>query len=77
MRKLKYLLCTMVNVGSEDSPVWEEHLAGVEMEYTEQNLAVAQEEAYQGDYEIYDDGQPEPDNSTTDDVLNVLLGVSV
>jgi hypothetical protein len=27
-------------------------------------------------YEIVDDGQPEPDTTTTDDVLNALLGVN-
>ena len=44
--------------------------------YTEENLAIAEAEAYNGEYTIEDDGQPEPDNSTTDDVLNALLGVS-
>ena len=33
MRKLQYLLCTKVNVGSKAAPIWEDRLAGVEMVY--------------------------------------------
>lgn len=36
---------------------------------------IVKSEAYNGEYEIYDDGIPELDNSTTDEVLNTLLGV--
>ena len=52
MRKLQYLLCTKVNVGSKESPVLEERLARVEMEYSEKNLAIAQSEAHLGVYEL-------------------------
>ena len=38
---------------------------------------LAKMEAYNGEYEIFDDGQPEPDTTTTDDILNALLGVTV
>lgn len=44
--------------------------------YTEENLAIAEAEAYNGEYTIEDDGQPEVAIETTDDILNVLLGVS-
>lgn len=36
----------------------------------------AAEIAYNGEYTIEDDGQPEPEAVTTDDVLNALLGVT-
>lgn len=52
----------------------EENLIPVEMGWNEVNEGIAKREAYKGEYIIEDDGQPEPDNSTTDDVLNTLLG---
>ena len=40
------------------------------------DLEIAKAEADNGEYEIVDDGQPEPEaQATTDDVLNALLGV--
>jgi hypothetical protein len=59
MRKLQYLLCTKVNVGSKESPVLEERLARVEMEYSEKNLAIAQAEAHLGVYEIVEKEEAE------------------
>lgn len=42
----------------------------------EANVEVAKSEAYNGEYTIEDDGQPEPENEvSTDDVLNTMLGV--
>lgn len=42
----------------------------------EANEAIAKREAYNGDYTIEDDGQPEPETDvSTDDVLNAMLGV--
>lgn len=41
------------------------------------NLPIAEREAYNGEYTVEDDGEPEPDTTTTDDVLNALLGVTV
>ena len=59
MRKLKYQLCTQVNIGSEAAPIWVERLAAVEMEYNENNLAIAQAEAHMGIYEIVEDAEEE------------------
>ena len=39
------------------------------------NEEIAKREAYNGEYTIEDDGQPEPDSVSTDDVLNTMLGV--
>ena len=47
-----------------------------ELPYTEENIAIAEAEAYNGEYFIEDDGRPEVIQETTDDVLNALLGVS-
>lgn len=77
MKIIKYQLCTRVNHGTEEAPKWEDILSDVTMGWNEVNEAIAQKEAYNGVYTIEDDGQPEPDSSTTDDVLNALLGVTV
>ena len=77
MKVIKYKLCTKVNHGTEEEPVWEEILNSVEMGWNEANEEIAKAEAYNGEYTIEDDGQPEPEQSlTTDDILNALLGVS-
>lgn len=81
MKIIKYELCTRVNRGTEEEPLWEDILNDKEIhcgaDKLEVNEAIAKREAYNGEYTIQDDGQPEPDNSTTDDVLNALLGVTV
>lgn len=48
-----------------------------ELPWSEVNEEIAKREAHNGEYTIEDDGQPEPDTTTTDDVLNALLGVTV
>lgn len=79
MKIIKYQLCTRVNHGTEEEPLWENVLSDVEIRCTADNLkaneAIAQREAYNGEYTIEDGGQPEPDTTSTDDVLNTLLGV--
>ena len=46
------------------------------MGWNEINEEIAKAEAYNGEYTIVDDGQPEPDTASADDVLNALLGVT-
>lgn len=76
MKILKYNLCTCVNNGTEEEPKTEEILSPVTMGWNEANEEIAKREAYNGEYTIEDDGQPEPDTTTTDDILNALLGVT-
>lgn len=81
MKIIKYsFLSCRINRGTEESPDYEDVILPKEIHCTADNLqaneAIAQKEAYNGEYTIEDDGQPEPDNSTTDDVLKALLGVS-
>lgn len=80
MKIIKYQLCNRVNHGTEETPEWKDILYPVEIRCTADNLsaneAIAKAEAYNGEYTIEDDGQPEPDTTSTDDVLNALLGVS-
>jgi hypothetical protein len=35
-------------------------LSSVTLRYSEKNLIIAEDEAYNGEYEIIDDGKPEP-----------------
>lgn len=60
MKILKYNLCTRVNYGTEETPVWEEILTPVEMDWNEVNEETAKREAYNGEYSIIDDDIEEP-----------------
>lgn len=60
MKIIKYNLCTKVNHGTEEEPVWEEILSPVTMGWNEANEEIAKREAYNGEYTIEDDGQADP-----------------
>lgn len=72
--KYKFLSCE-INHGTEEKPIIEQIFFEKSMDWNEANEEIAKREAYNGEYAIEDDGQPEPDTTTTDDVLNALLGV--
>ena len=57
---IKYNLCTKVNHGTEEELKIEEILSPVAMGWNETNEEIAKREAYNGEYTIEDDGQPEP-----------------
>ena len=68
MKIIKYNLCTIV----EDKEI----LSPVSMGWNEANEEIAKAEAYNGEYTIEDDGQPDPvTEPSTDEILNALLGV--
>ena len=60
MKVIKYNLCTIVNKGTEQEPIFEEILSPVSMGWNEVNEEVAKREAHNGEYTIEDDGQEEP-----------------
>ena len=62
-------------VNESGEVVMVDSLTGVEMPYSEKTLAIAQEQSYNGEFTIEDDGQYA--SESTDDVLNALLGVTV
>ena len=66
MKIIKYNLCTKINLGTEDSPMWEDSLSPVKMPWSEANEKIAKKEAYNGEYTIEDDGTPEPAPSQLD-----------
>ena len=65
MKIIKYNLCTRVNLGTEEEPIFEEILSPVEMGWNEANEELAKREAYNGEYIIEDDGQPDPIETPT------------
>ena len=68
MKIIKYQYCVVVD--------GKEMLFPVEMGWNEINEEIAKSEAYNGEYTIEDDGQPEHETeASTDDVLNAMLGV--
>lgn len=65
MERIKYYINYPVNAGTEESPVWEDKLFGKTIPYSEKNEEIAKHEAYNGEYTIEDDGQPEPVEEST------------
>ena len=61
MKVLKYRLCTEVNYGTEEQPDIQQIFSEVTMGWSEVNEQIAKSEAYNGEYTIEDDGQPEPE----------------
>lgn len=60
MKVIKYQLCAEVNHGTEDEPKIEQVFSSVTLGWSETNEKIAKAEAYNGDYTIEDDGEPEP-----------------
>lgn len=61
MKRLIYEIATEVNLGTEDNPKIEQVLSTKKMQWNEANEEIAKCEAYNGQYTIEDDGQPEPE----------------
>ena len=57
-----------INVGTEEDPKMEDVLQDMGLQYSEANKEIAKREAYNGEYTIEDDGQPEPITPTNEDV---------
>lgn len=67
MKVIKYKLCSNINTGTEENPVWVEvlndKLIRCSNDKLEANEAIAKQEAYNGVYTIEEDG--ESDNGNT------------
>ena len=61
MKVLKYRLMTEVNYGTEEHPDIQQIFSDVALGWSESNEEIAKREAYNGEYTIEDDGQPEPE----------------
>ena len=64
MKVLKYRLMTEVNHGTEEHPDIQQIFSDVSLGWSEANEGIAKREAYNGEYTIEDDGQPEPPPTT-------------
>lgn len=75
MKRIKYqFLLWERNDGTEESPDIKQHFITKDFLYSEGSFEAAQREAYNGEYEIYDDGQPDPaDIPTKEDELEARL----
>ena len=61
MQRIKYILNNRINNGTDEAPLWVD-TPGTEITrpYTDADFEIAKAESYNGEYEIYDDGEPEP-----------------
>ena len=69
MKIIKYQLCTEVDHGTEDKPDIQQIFSSATLGWSEGNEEIAKREAYNGEYEIIDDGEPEPVAPPTNDEL--------
>lgn len=69
MKVIKYQLCTEVNHGTEDKPDIQQVFSAVALGWSEANEKIAKAEAYNGEYTVEDDGEPEPVIPPTNDEL--------
>lgn len=60
MKIIKYQLCTEVDHGTEDKPDIQQIFSSATLGWSEGNEEIAKREAYNGEYEIIDNGEPEP-----------------
>ena len=60
MKIIKYKMCHMANIGTAEEPQMREMFFAVEMDWSEANEEIAKKEAHNSEYEIIDDGQPDP-----------------
>ncbi len=61
---IKYkFLSAKVNTGTEENPVMEQIFLDKVIGWNEVNEEIAKKEAYNGEYTIEDDGQPDPANT--------------
>lgn len=65
MKVIKYRMCTKANYGTEENPKIVELFSDVRMGWNEINEEIAKKEAYNGEYTIEEDGQPEPTTEPT------------
>ena len=71
MKVLKYRLCTEVNHGTEEQPDIQQIFSDVTMGWNKANEEIAKREAYNGEYTIEDDGEPEPEPTTEQRVADL------
>ena len=62
MKRIKYKVSTEFNIGTEEEPQYKTFFADRAMfPVTKENIETVKAIAYNGEYTIEDDGQPEPE----------------
>lgn len=61
MKRIKWVYCSESNLGTEEEPIIKQIFIPKDFRYSEEAEEAAKHEAYNGEYEIYDDGLPEPE----------------
>lgn len=62
MKKIKWLfLSSEIDYGTEEEPNIKRTFIPKDFPYSDETLEAAKREAYNGEYEVYDDGLPEPE----------------
>lgn len=64
--KYRFLSCE-VNHGTEEEPNIEQIILDKRMPWSETNEAIVKQEAYNGEYTVEDNGEPDPEVPTNDD----------
>jgi hypothetical protein len=72
MKYWKYTVCNKINIGTKENPNWHESFYKKMIPATEANEEIAKTEAYNGEYTIEDDGQPETYQPTESERLEAL-----
>lgn len=73
MQYWKYKIVNRVDIGTEENPLWHEAFYEKRIPYTEANEEIAKREAYNGEYEIYDDGKKEISKPTWQDKIEAQV----
>lgn len=79
MKKVKYEILGYTGIYNPETDKTEQVtcLVGVERPYSDENLAVAQKEAYNGEYAVEDDGQPEPEATPEERIAELEEALSL
>jgi hypothetical protein len=77
MKIIKYNLSDMVNLGTEEAPLWEEVLTEKKIfcadDRLEDNIAIALREAYNSEYAVEDDGIEEIPTPSQLDIIEAQV----
>lgn len=73
MKRIRYYFNSPVNRGTEETPVWEENLLLKTIPYSERAEEIAQQEAYNGEYTIEDDGVEEVTTPSQLDIIEAQV----
>lgn len=63
MKVIKYQMQQTVVIDGVEQPLSEEYMSSVTIPYSEENEERAKVKAYKGEYEIFDNGLPDPVNT--------------